>query len=85
MSDWSKVEASVLDKALALARGCYQRNVILGREAISGSTLRGKARRYSTRYYLSRRNLFARLVKAGLVVDEERGEHGKRILVIAAA
>jgi len=83
MGGWSRVDENVLDRALALARGCYQRNVILGFEAISGSTLAGKARRYSARYHLSRRNLMTRLRKAGLAVGEERGEHNRRILIIA--
>jgi hypothetical protein len=70
-----------LEKALSLAKGCYQRNLILGSEPLSGAGLRGKARHWSGRYAESRCNLMKRLRKAG-VASERIGAHGKRILVI---
>jgi hypothetical protein len=68
--------------ALALCKGCYQRDVVNGYEALSGSTLRGKARRYGGRYAASRDALLARLRAAGVPVGEERQARGKRVLVI---
>lgn len=72
-------------RALALrqCRGVYQRNLIDGVESLSGSTLRGKAASYSGRYRESRDNLLARCRAAGIVVGEERGSKGKRILVLS--
>lgn len=79
---YSRIECKVkLDAALTLAKGCYQRAIILGTEALSGATLRGKAASYGAHYARSRRNLLRRLRDAGLA-REERGLHGRRILVI---
>lgn len=72
-------------RALAQAKGSYQRDLIHGHEALSGSTLRGKAARYSAHYAASARNLMDRLRAAGLSVSELRAEHGRRVLVIAEA
>ena len=68
--------------ALRAARGCYQEAIILGREALSGATLRGKARSYAARYAASRRNLLGRLPSVGVRVTERRDAHGKRVLVL---
>jgi hypothetical protein len=70
------------DAALKLVRGTYQRNILLGVESLSGATLRGRARSYSGRYAESRRNLVARIIKAGIPIHEEREDHGRRVLVI---
>ena len=77
----------ILDKseqfnALLLARGVYQRNIILGIEALSGATLKGKARNWGAKYRDSRRNLLARMTAAGVRWSEIRSTHGKRVLVI---
>lgn len=70
------------DAAQQLARGVYQSNILAGREALSGATLRGKAKRYADRYQQSASNLLARCRAAGLCIYETRGAHGKRVLVI---
>jgi hypothetical protein len=70
-----------LDKALSLCKGCYQRDLVLGREALSGATLRGKAYLYVMRYKESGRSLVQRLTSAGVGREEIQG-HGKRVLVI---
>lgn len=72
----------VLRAALALARGCYQRNLLMGREALSGATLRGRAKQYSGRYRDSADNLLRRCRQAGLPITEVRREHNKRVLRI---
>ena len=41
-------------KACALAKGSYQQGLLDGRENLSGSTLRGKAKQYGGRYAQSR-------------------------------
>lgn len=80
---WSRVyDRAAYDAAFALARGDYQRNILNGTEALSGSTLRGKASRYGAVYARSRRNLIARIRAAGIAIGEERGPRGARILAI---
>lgn len=73
---------AALEMALKCARGCYQRNVLRGIEALSGSTLKGKAARYKGRYMGSIRNLLDRCRAMGVEVGEVRGSKGKRILTI---
>lgn len=68
-----------LKEALGLARGCYQRNLLKGREAISGATLRGTAKQYSGRYKASATNL---LKRCGKLVKEKIGKNNKRLLII---
>lgn len=68
--------------AHSLARGRYQHALIDGVEALSGATLRGRAKSYSGRYRDSACNLVARLRENGVLVEECRGPHGKRMLVI---
>jgi hypothetical protein len=70
---WAESTEQATELALKCARGCYQRNVILGFEALSGSTLRGKAARYSGRYAASRANLLKRVQAAGVGVSERVG------------
>lgn len=70
------------DRALALARGRYQSALLRGEARLSGAELQGKARRYGGRYRDSRRALLRRMTAAGIAWHEERGEHGKRVLVI---
>lgn len=68
--------------ALKLTRGSYQAGLIRGWENLSGSTLKGAARKYGARYMRSRIALLSRLKSAGIPVSEEVAEHGARILVI---
>jgi len=83
MSSYSVVnDQSVYTQCVALARGCYQRAILSGSEAISGATLRGTAKSYSGRYKESARNLIARCNRAGLPVSVETMAHGKRVVVI---
>lgn len=82
--NWTDSTPTARAIALDLARGVYQQNVVLGRENLSGSTLRGKARGYGARYAASRANLRDRLRTAGLSVSERREAHGARVLVLRA-
>lgn len=71
MSGWIDISAGDVADALACCRGCYQQALIQGWEAWSGSTLRGKASRYSGRYRASRFGLIDRLERAGFDVRFE--------------
>jgi hypothetical protein len=73
------------DVAYSLAHGEYQRGVLRGYEALSGSTLKGKAGRYRGKYQASLYALLKRLRAAGIPVAEERQDHGRRVLVLGAA
>lgn len=75
-------DEQVLQSALALCRGVYQREILLGRQALSGSTLRGKARNYKYRYQQSAQSILARCRAAGLPVRETAGRNGKRLVLI---
>lgn len=80
---WSVIEdREELERALKCARGSYQRALLEGQENLSGSTLRGEARRWSSRYAESRHNLLDRMDREGVLWEERRGDHGRRILVI---
>ena len=82
MSKFVKVyDASVQEAALRLCKGSYQRNIVLGRESLSGSTLKGKAKNWSMKYAHSRNALLLRFKEAGLSVHEEQQDHGRRVLV----
>mgnify|MGYP001595241445 CR=1 FL=1 len=77
---WSEADYQA---ALSLCKGSYQRDIINGNEALSGSTLRGKASRYSDRYKQSSANLLARCRKAGIDICVQVREPGhKHVLVI---
>jgi hypothetical protein len=83
---WTEVhDDDALYRALEQARGSYQRALLLGRESLSGSTLRGRASEYGARYASSRRALLDRMTAAGIPWTERIAEHGARVLVIGAA
>lgn len=65
--EWTAHE-DTFDLALLVCRGWYQRQVVLGNARLSGSDLKGKARRFSGRYAASRANLLARLRAVGIEV-----------------
>lgn len=58
---FSIVDPAIEDIALAHCRGSYQRGLVLGVEALSGSTLRGEAAKWGMRYRDSAEALLARL------------------------
>lgn len=66
--------------ALDLCAGSYQRDVVLGREPLSGAGIRNK---WGGRYKQSREALMGRL-KAARLAREVRGPHGRRVLVVGA-
>lgn len=70
------------NKALTMARGHYQRGLLLGQYALSGADLKGKANKYGGHYSRSRGAVLNRCRAAGIPVSETTGSHNKRILVI---
>jgi hypothetical protein len=82
---WTEATDRAYELAVECARGCYQRNLLSGRESLSGSTLRGTAASYGIHYAVSRSNLLARVRRAGVNVSERRGAHGRRVLVLTLA
>lgn len=84
IGSWSaSLDVDAYRDALALARGSYQRAILQGSEALSGSTLRGTAKRYSDRYQASVRGLLRRLEDVGIDVREVRQRRGgARVLVV---
>jgi hypothetical protein len=82
VNPWTQIKASIIDEALRHCKGCYQRDIVLGYQALSGSTLKGKAKKWGGKYYRSRLNLIFRLRANGFNVWERTGLHNRRILVI---
>ena len=71
-----------LNKALKLAKGSYQRGILLGNQRLSGADLRGTAKSYIGKYRQSSLNLIKRCKSNGLNVYEVVGRHNRRELVI---
>jgi hypothetical protein len=73
-----------LQLALAQAKGCYQRNLLLGYEALSGAGLKGKANKWAMVYARSRANLLARCRVEAICFEECLTRSGKRVLVFGS-
>lgn len=56
-----------LTKARSCAKGTYQTDLLNGTQAWSGSTLKGKAGQWRSKYHQSRTALLRRMKKAGVV------------------
>lgn len=84
MSNWLRIaDPAAYEKALPLAKGSYQRAILNGEEAMSGSTLKGSAKmKWGAAYARSRWNLLKRLTKNGIPNGIEVQRGGKRVLVI---
>jgi hypothetical protein len=79
---WTAVTCNaMLIRAGECTRGIYQANLVNGREALSGSTLRGEAKRWSVWYARSASALLARMQAAAIPVTVETVSR-RRILVI---
>jgi len=70
------------EAALALARGSYQRDLLLGSEAWSGSTLKGKAKQWGASYNSSRNELLKRLTAAGIPHAFDSNNPSRRKILI---
>ena len=82
---WTGYEHSVTPtEVLPLARGTYQRSILQGKSAVSGSTLRGKAKGWAMSYNRSLGHLLRRLSDAGYTTRIER-VHVRNVLVIGRA
>lgn len=79
------VDEEAYASAVELARGDYQRAILRGREALSGSTLKGRASEYAGRYRRSASTLLDRMTKAGIPWCEVTGTNNRRVLVVGAS
>lgn len=71
-----------LQQALKLAKGEYQRGLLLGYYNLSGAGLKGRAKEYGYHYRRSRQELFARMRSANIPFHVVRSKHGKLTLHI---
>jgi hypothetical protein len=62
---------------LKAAKGVYQRNLLHGVESWSGSTLRGAAKAWSSKYCASRKALLQRIAANGVVVRMVKANKGR--------
>jgi len=76
------VTREAYEKALACARGRYQRALIEGYQTWSGADLTGTAANYRGRYSESRDNLLRRMTHAGVPWAEVRVGHCRRRCVV---
>ena len=81
---WMQVGAGKLlrDRVAACARGTYQSDLLDGKQAWSGATLRGKAREYGASYQESRGSLLRRLRDAGLSLQWVSVQPGGRHILV---
>jgi|APSaa5957512622_1039677.scaffolds.fasta_scaffold01315_10 hypothetical protein len=66
--------------AMKVAKGAYQDHLLTGHEALSGSTLKGTAKRWSSKYAASRDKLLKSLTAAGVPWMKVR--HKNRVLLV---
>lgn len=76
------VDQDAFEAAIKLCKGSYQEDLLRGYEAVSGSTLKGEARRWGAKYRTSRDALLARMTAAKIAWHVEIQDHGRRVLVI---
>ncbi len=69
--------------AMQHARGDYQENLLRGIEAYSGSTLKGTAKKWSTKYRHSALALIDRLRHAGFEVEIVVGPNRRHVLSVS--
>ena len=69
-----------LEAALLLAKTEYQRDVLTGAQRLSGSDLKGTARKYAGRYHSTRLALLARIAAAGIPFRVLTGDRGLKFL-----
>lgn len=81
-TNWSEVSPIVRSAALALCKGDYQRALVNGSESLSGSTLKGRASQYGSKYHRSAGSLIQRMRRAGLRVTVRVAAKNAKILVI---
>jgi len=76
----SRKEKALYKEAMALTRGCYQRDLVVGQQSWSGASLAGEAKRWGKHYRNSRTALLDRLEDAE-VAYLTKVKHGKIQLV----
>lgn len=82
MSDYTDISPAAVAAAFGCAKGSYQRAVLNGYEAWSGSTLTGRAARYGGKYRASREELLARLAAHPELAVEERHARRRTVAIV---
>ncbi|GBU17025.1 MULTISPECIES: hypothetical protein [Methylobacterium] len=82
MSAYTDISPAAVLAAYGCARGSYQRAVLNGSEAWSGSTLTGRAARYGSKYRTSREELLARLEAHPDLAVEERLARRRTVAIV---
>jgi hypothetical protein len=70
------------ERAMALAKGRFQRCILNGDQSVSLPELKWASRRIVSSYVTSLEHLLVRVRKAGILIGEERDEYGRQRLVI---
>lgn len=76
-------DEQIFQRVFPLARGNYQRELLLGRRRWSGADLQGKAREFASKYAASRKHLIARIRGFGYKAEFIKQMHGRKVLVIS--
>ncbi|AWI88368.1 MULTISPECIES: hypothetical protein [Methylobacteriaceae] len=82
MSAYTEISPAAVFAAFGCARGSYQRDLLNGTEAWSGSTLTGRAARYGGKYRTSREELIARLEAHPELAVEERLARRRTVAIV---
>ena len=82
MNAYTDISPAAVTAAFECARGSYQRAVLNGTEAWSGSTLTGRAARYGSKYRTSREELLARLEAHPDLAVEERLARRRTVAIV---
>jgi len=82
MATTTMTQSAAMRRALTLARGTYQRDILLGRARVSGADLQGKAARWGARYYESRWTVLGRVWDAGLPMVIARWPRAHGLLTV---
>lgn len=78
--DYTNINVKNIEDIYKCAHGSYQSDLLNGNQSWSGSTLKGVAKRYSSKYATSRLSLVDRLSQAGFdvrLVKVRKNKSGK--------
>lgn len=82
MSAYTEISPAAVAAAFGCAKGSYQRDLLNGFQAWSGSTLTGRAARYGSKYRTSRAELIARLEAHPDLAVEERHARRRTVAIV---
>lgn len=82
MTAYTQISPAAVLTAFGCARGSYQRDLLNGFQAWSGSTLTGRAASYGGKYRTSREELLARLAAHPELAVEERLARRRTVAIV---